>query len=334
MKDQTLNGEFPLASFSSIQMMDMDEVQKQMSRLIRQHDVVEHGIHNAPTEVDYAPLFRMSVSCIRLGTEMNVVAEAVNDAFLVFTALEDPFDMVVDNKLVQVKQGKVVIVSPGMCFKLHGDTHGKSIVLNVERDCLETLLAQEKNINPRNSLEFKHTDNEIDAGDSTISRLMHFLHSEIRNRSPQIHYPRYLGRLEELVASSLIYNRKHNYSELLLADSQVTAPRYVLRAIDYIHNHASSELTLNKLAEVAATSPRSLVRGFQKYKKCSPMIYLRSVRLDEAHEELLRGCPEDSSVTVIAAKWGFYNSGRFAQAYRKRFGENPVDTLRRRYTPH
>jgi AraC-like DNA-binding protein len=34
------------------------------------------------------------------------------------------------------------------------------------------------------------------------------------------------------------------------------------------------------------------------------------------------------SVAEVAARWGFSHLGRFAAAYRKRYGESPSHTLR------
>ena len=44
--------------------------------------------------------------------------------------------------------------------------------------------------------------------------------------------------------------------------------------------------------------------------------------------ELRVGSPDNSSVTQIAARWGFGHLGRFAAGYRKSFGEHPSETLR------
>ncbi|WP_415858950.1 helix-turn-helix domain-containing protein [Agromyces laixinhei] len=48
-----------------------------------------------------------------------------------------------------------------------------------------------------------------------------------------------------------------------------------------------------------------------------------------AHQELTREDPNEGSVSEIARRWGFVNLGRFAAAYRREFGENPSETLRR-----
>ncbi len=54
------------------------------------------------------------------------------------------------------------------------------------------------------------------------------------------------------------------------------------------------------------------------------MRYLRQVRLDRAHDDLTQA---HGSVADIAYHWGFTNLGRFARAYRDRFGEFPAATL-------
>jgi AraC-like DNA-binding protein len=52
------------------------------------------------------------------------------------------------------------------------------------------------------------------------------------------------------------------------------------------------------------------------------------VRLDRAHHDLLTTNPSrGDTVTAIAARWGFYNSSRFAARYRHTYGVTPRDTL-------
>ena len=41
------------------------------------------------------------------------------------------------------------------------------------------------------------------------------------------------------------------------------------------------------------------------------------------------GDPGAAQVTSVAMRFGFWELGRFAQAYRMRFGERTSDTLRR-----
>jgi AraC-like DNA-binding protein len=58
------------------------------------------------------------------------------------------------------------------------------------------------------------------------------------------------------------------------------------------------------------------------------MVYLREVRLNRVHDELLSAAPDDVTVSVVASRWGFLHHGRFAEAYRRKFGCSPSATLR------
>jgi transcriptional regulator GlxA family with amidase domain len=58
------------------------------------------------------------------------------------------------------------------------------------------------------------------------------------------------------------------------------------------------------------------------------MRYLREVRLNRVHAELLSADPGSVSVSQVAARWGFLYLGRFTAAYREKFGQRPSETLR------
>jgi AraC-like DNA-binding protein len=58
------------------------------------------------------------------------------------------------------------------------------------------------------------------------------------------------------------------------------------------------------------------------------MKFLRDVRLDAVRARLAdRDAP--STVAEAAVEFGFGHLSRFSQAYRRRFGENPSQTLAR-----
>jgi transcriptional regulator GlxA family with amidase domain len=73
---------------------------------------------------------------------------------------------------------------------------------------------------------------------------------------------------------------------------------------------------------------RSLQEGFRQHVGVSPMAYLRRVRLEHAHAELSEPRDGQRSVAAVAHRWGFGHLGRFAAAYRERYGVSPSDTLR------
>ena len=98
--------------------------------------------------------------------------------------------------------------------------------------------------------------------------------------------------------------------------------------VAYLEAHADEPLTPQQLARVGCMSVRALHAAFQQVLGETPMSYLRRVRLDRAHAELLRGDPARVRVTDVAVRWGFCYQSRFAEQYRARFGELPSRTLR------
>lgn len=104
----------------------------------------------------------------------------------------------------------------------------------------------------------------------------------------------------------------------------------VRRAVAFMEEHAEQDIDLVTIAEAARVGPRALQRAFRRSLDVTPLEYLRSVRLGCAHDELEQA-DVSTGVTVgeIAARWGFGHPGRFAAAYRARFGHAPSDHLRR-----
>jgi AraC-like DNA-binding protein len=107
-----------------------------------------------------------------------------------------------------------------------------------------------------------------------------------------------------------------------------TTPSVLRRAIEVIEGNAHLDLTLTQIADAAHVGTRSIQLAFRRYLDTTPLAYLRDVRLDRAHQDLLAADASATTVTAIAARWGFASSGRFATRYRQRFGELPSRTLR------
>ena len=105
-------------------------------------------------------------------------------------------------------------------------------------------------------------------------------------------------------------------------------PSDVKKGLAYLRQAGDRKLSIADLVSHCAVSERTLQKHFRAFMGVSPLDYWRRLRLAKARNELLR-CAEDASVTDIATRFGFSHLGRFAQQYRRRFGETPSSTLRR-----
>jgi len=102
-------------------------------------------------------------------------------------------------------------------------------------------------------------------------------------------------------------------------------PEGIARAVEYMHAHPASRLTLRELAELAGWSvPRFQVLFRAAYGE-SPMRYWRELRLQLAHRLLRFGL---GSVKETAQRCGFDDPLFFSRAFRARFGAAPSEWKR------
>jgi transcriptional regulator GlxA family with amidase domain len=138
-----------------------------------------------------------------------------------------------------------------------------------------------------------------------------------------------MATFEQFIMTALLLSHPHSYSDALRRLERPIAPRDVRRAIDYIEAHLDQPITVADLVKATGVAGRTLFMHFRGFKGVSPMRYLRDARLRDARQALLRADAE-ANVTEIAMRAGFTHMGRFAMAYRRRFGESPSQTLKRR----
>ncbi|MGW0215064.1 helix-turn-helix transcriptional regulator [Micromonospora chokoriensis] len=102
------------------------------------------------------------------------------------------------------------------------------------------------------------------------------------------------------------------------------------RAVSFIDNNAHRDINAGDIAAAAYVNIRALQVAFRRHLDTTPMAYLRQVRLEYAHRELIAADPTLTSVARVAARWGFANQSRFTASYRATFGLAPSHTLRER----
>jgi AraC family transcriptional regulator len=94
--------------------------------------------------------------------------------------------------------------------------------------------------------------------------------------------------------------------------------RRVNRVIDYVEAHIGDELTLEKLAAVAAFSPFHFHRVFLGITGETLSDFIRRIRLERAASSL--GMLRETSVLEIALLCGFSSAATFARAFKSHFG--------------
>lgn len=108
------------------------------------------------------------------------------------------------------------------------------------------------------------------------------------------------------------------------------AETLVRRVEAVLHARCDEPLRISDLASEAGVRLRTLQLAFRLRRNASPRDVLNTFRLERVRERLLHPS-NGTTVTDAAIASGFSHLGRFAHAYRVKFGEAPSVTLARSF---
>lgn len=96
-----------------------------------------------------------------------------------------------------------------------------------------------------------------------------------------------------------------------------------------LEEHSDQPIFIPEISQAIGVSDRTLRLCCQEYLGMSPKRYLLLRRMHLARRALRAPATDHASVTDVATRYGFWELGRFAVAYRSMFGEAPSATLQR-----
>lgn len=103
--------------------------------------------------------------------------------------------------------------------------------------------------------------------------------------------------------------------------------RLVRRACACLDAHLDDCPTISSVADELGVDTRTLQRAFLSTLGVTPKQYLLAKKLDMAKRELRR-LGHRTTVTEVAHRFGFNSSSRFAEQYRRQFGDAPSSAMR------
>jgi len=161
----------------------------------------------------------------------------------------------------------------------------------------------------------------------SLRNIFAFLVGEISNAATLLP-PLMLAEMEQALMVAFLCGNQHNYSHLLEQPPPSVAPWQVRRAEDYIAANWDQPIRLEDIVTATGVSARSLFRTFRQNRGCSPMAFVKQVRLRHA-QQLLQSAQTTTTVTRVAFACGFDDLGRFSKDYLRAFGELPSAALHR-----
>ena len=131
-----------------------------------------------------------------------------------------------------------------------------------------------------------------------------------------------LSRIEDLLKSqNLIVSKLTKGEEIAL----------IIR--DQLYHHMDGKVSISSLSKQHAVSEKTLQNSFKSLFGFTPKLFLRQLKLNLVHHDLVNSSSNYTTVSRIAQKWGFTHMGRFSQYYTILFGENPSVTLNKPKPP-
>ena len=124
---------------------------------------------------------------------------------------------------------------------------------------------------------------------------------------------------------ALLEAQPSNVTHLFKGPDTAAAAHCVRRAVEFIQSALHNAVTLDDIAEAAHVHPRTLQTAFRQQMGCTPMQYVRDLRLDQARYFLLQR-QKRLHVGQVAYDCGYTHLGRFSRDYRARFGQTPRET--------
>lgn len=166
------------------------------------------------------------------------------------------------------------------------------------------------------------------AGAQLVSALDH-LRETVASDLDAEQSPLVVGAAQRYIAASMLATFPNTAGmEPAARDRRDSTPVLLRRAIAFIEDNADTDISLADIAGAVYVTPRALQYMFRKHRDCTPMEYVRRVRLHQAHLDLITGNHTTATVGDVARRWGFGHLGRFAVYYRQHYGQSPNVTLR------
>lgn len=106
-----------------------------------------------------------------------------------------------------------------------------------------------------------------------------------------------------------------------------TAPVLLTKALAYMSEHFTEDISRDKVASIASMSPSHFSRMFRKHVGRSFVDFLNQMRVDRAAEFLTR---TDTPLSLIAMDVGFVDQSYFTKVFRRYMNESPGQYRRTR----
>jgi AraC-like DNA-binding protein len=325
---RSLAGTVPPSRAAGFQTDQVDAARAYMARVFRPHYLtLPRGAPRLAMRHEQLALGATSIHWLEYGSTVRMTSPEMGGFYLFQVNLQGHCAVRLGNNETNVAAGCAYAVDPRRPLTKSWSADCRQLIVRVDREALDRLLQRELGVDLTDPLEFSFQPQPISgAMAALIQTVVGFRDAE--SGEGWTPHNRTVRHAEAMLMSMLLGGFRHSYSDDFGRAAAPCPPAYVRRVEQFIHAAAREVTGLDELVAVAGVSARTLYSGFRQFRNTTPMAYLKAVRLDLAHDELLR--TRGASVTEIALNCGFSHMSKFAHDFKARFGHSPSEVLRRR----
>ncbi|HEV7419121.1 MAG TPA: helix-turn-helix transcriptional regulator [Mycobacterium sp.] len=227
---------------------------------------------------------------------------------------------------IELDVGQPVLACPGLPCSLDVE-HARVRLTALDRPLLRRIAA-EQNGAAVGQIQFYGARTPTKVKEETWNRALHFVTDTVSELDAASR-PLITDACGRILAASVLTcfpNGAAVDSESVRAAADT--PVQLRRAMSFIDANVREDIGVNDIAGAVHLSPRAVQYLFRRHLGLAPSQYVRNVRLDRAHQDLVANDRSTATVGEVAARWGFGHTGRFAVLYRQTFGQSPHVTLR------
>lgn len=333
----------PLQRYRLFDSHDLDEAREFVGRVFCPHDLATlHPGDRLDACHHSAPLHRhVSLNYVQYGPAVRIEPGYLRSFYLLQIPLRGGATVRCGGQTVESHTLMASVPSPTEPLSMRWHDDSPQFIVKIEREALHARLSDLLQAPVQQPLVF---DLGMDLANPTLMGMASFiayLRSAVETSAFLLGHPVLAEQAENHLLTSLLLSAQHNHSAVLAAGAgtgastagagRVVLPRAVKRAQEFMHSQLELPITLADVCAHVGISARSLQQAFAQCTGKSPMAFLRDLRLDAARAALQQPTSADRAphVADIAARYGFFHLGHFAEGYRKRFGETPSDTRQR-----
>lgn len=323
---QSQQASLPLQRHELLRTADVDQMAEESTRLFCPHRLKPTGVGRVlDARLHSARLRTTSFNYMQYGAEVTVTPGELESFYLVHVPLtgSDVFTSGTDR--VAVHPGLACVPDPQRHLSLKLAAKSTYMVVRIDRRALEAELRDLLDAPLDRPIRFDAAMDLTRGGGRSWWGYVRHLAEDLAFEDNLVEQATTTSTIEHVVTSGLLTAQRHNYTGALTGRTRSPGPLQVRRAVELIEDQPDAVSSIAELARQVGASARALQVGFRRHLDTTPGEYLRSARLKRAHAELQEGA---ASVSEVAARWGYSNSGRFAAEYRDRYGERPGETLK------